>query len=315
MEGQASPPVHGLLGPFALSQTLDEVMSRSDSNVTDPHGPPAAAWGVSVPYCRPFCLAWKDLTVSVNGGQFVVLDGVIGHAKSGRLLAIMGPSGCGKTTLLQTLADSVRLIPMTRGHLKNAVQSGQIIVNGQEENLTFGKKTGLRYGEGLGREVMGDGSLGGNECLGEERAQWAQNGWNVLEARWSEEECELGAVGIYGLGSRGDGGRGEINQRKRERKRGSTLMGEINLWDCWSVLKNYVVPKLEVVIDKEKSILHAELMENIEEVILDPAKAKVRLKAENVDICYPPVFQSGGTLDLKPNAVSNDEPLYYDVWQ
>ncbi|CAM6087378.1 unnamed protein product [Calypogeia fissa] len=81
----------------------------------------------------------------------------------------------------------------------------------------------------------------------------------------------------------------------------------------WSVLKNYVVPKLEVVIDEEKSISHAELMENTEEVILDPAKAKVRLKAENVDICYPPVFQSGGTFDLKPSAVSNDEPLYYDA--
>ncbi|KAG6553865.1 hypothetical protein Mapa_004782 [Marchantia paleacea] len=81
----------------------------------------------------------------------------------------------------------------------------------------------------------------------------------------------------------------------------------------WSVLKNYVVPKLEVVIDEEKSITHAELMESTEEVIVDPSKAKVRLKAENVDICYPPVFQSGGTFDLKPSAVSDEEPLYYDA--
>ncbi|CAM6086301.1 unnamed protein product [Calypogeia fissa] len=130
MEGQASPPVHVLSGPFALSETSDEVMSRTDSNVTDPHGPPAAAWGVSVPYCRPVRLAWKDLTVSVNGGQFVVLDGVTGHAEPGRLLAIMGPSGCGKTTLLETLAG---------GRLKNAVQSGQVLVNGREDKLTFGK--------------------------------------------------------------------------------------------------------------------------------------------------------------------------------
>ncbi|KAI3882642.1 hypothetical protein MKX03_000082 [Papaver bracteatum] len=30
------------------------------------------------------------------------------------------------------------------------------------------------------------------------------------------------------------------------------------------------------------------------------------------DICYPPIFQSGGELDLRPNASSNEEKLYYD---
>ncbi|CAM6101501.1 unnamed protein product [Calypogeia fissa] len=97
MEGQASPPVHGLLGPFSLSETSDEVMYRTDSNVTDTHGAPAAAWAVSVPYCRPVRLAWKDLAVSVNGGQFLVLDGVTGHSEPNRLLAIMGPSGSEKS--------------------------------------------------------------------------------------------------------------------------------------------------------------------------------------------------------------------------
>ncbi|CAM6125780.1 unnamed protein product [Calypogeia fissa] len=99
-----------------------------------------------------------------------------------------------------------------------------------------GRKNGFRYGEGLGGEVMGDGSSGGNECLKEEQVQWAQNRWKVLEARWSKEECELGAVGMGwdGLGSRGDGRRGEINRRKREWKRGSTVMGDKNSWD-WCV--------------------------------------------------------------------------------
>ncbi|XP_011039012.1 PREDICTED: FACT complex subunit SPT16-like isoform X1 [Populus euphratica] len=79
-----------------------------------------------------------------------------------------------------------------------------------------------------------------------------------------------------------------------------------------SVMKQFVVPKLEQVIDEEKKISHSSLMGDTEKAILEPARIKVKLKAENVDICYPPVFQSGGEFDLKPSAASNDENLYYD---
>lgn len=79
-----------------------------------------------------------------------------------------------------------------------------------------------------------------------------------------------------------------------------------------SVMKNFVVPKLEKVIDEERKVTHSSLMDETEKAILDPLKVKVKLKAENVDICYPPVFQSGGKFDLKPGASSNDDYLYYD---
>ncbi|KAK9282890.1 hypothetical protein L1049_011115 [Liquidambar formosana] len=79
-----------------------------------------------------------------------------------------------------------------------------------------------------------------------------------------------------------------------------------------SVMKNYVVPKLENVIDEEKKVTHSSLMDDAEKAILEPTRAKVKLKAENVDICYPPIFQSGGNFDLKPSAASNDDYLYYD---
>ncbi|KAK7305637.1 hypothetical protein VNO77_43544 [Canavalia gladiata] len=78
------------------------------------------------------------------------------------------------------------------------------------------------------------------------------------------------------------------------------------------VMKNFVVSKLENVIDEEKKVLHSTLMEETEKVILEPSKANLKLKAENVDICYPPIFQSGGEFDLRPSAVSNDELLHYD---
>lgn len=79
-----------------------------------------------------------------------------------------------------------------------------------------------------------------------------------------------------------------------------------------SAMKNFVVPKLEKVIDEEKKVTHSLLMDDTEKAILEPAKIKVKLKAENVDICYPPIFQSGGKFDLRPSATSNDDHLYYD---
>ncbi|KAL8545357.1 hypothetical protein ACS0TY_005508 [Phlomoides rotata] len=79
-----------------------------------------------------------------------------------------------------------------------------------------------------------------------------------------------------------------------------------------SVMKHFVVPKLEKIIDEEKKVTHSSLMDDTEKVILEPAKIKVKLKADNVDICYPPIFQSGGEFDLKPSATSNDDNLFYD---
>ncbi|KAJ8447121.1 hypothetical protein Cgig2_022850 [Carnegiea gigantea] len=79
-----------------------------------------------------------------------------------------------------------------------------------------------------------------------------------------------------------------------------------------SAMKTFVVPKLEKVIDEEKKVAHSSLMDETEKVILEPAKIKVKLKAENVDICYPPIFQSGGQFDLRPSASSNDDNLYYE---
>ncbi|XP_026432051.1 FACT complex subunit SPT16-like [Papaver somniferum] len=79
-----------------------------------------------------------------------------------------------------------------------------------------------------------------------------------------------------------------------------------------SVMKHFVVPKLEKIIDEEKKVTHSSLMEDTEKAVQEPAKVKVKLKADNVDICYPPIFQSGGEFDLRPSASSNEENLYYD---
>ncbi len=47
-----------------------------------------------------------------------------------------------------------------------------------------------------------------------------------------------------------------------------------------------------------------------EEAILDPSKVGVKLKADAVDIAYPPSFQSGGAYDLRPSAPCDDANLH-----
>ncbi|KAF9621865.1 hypothetical protein IFM89_028453 [Coptis chinensis] len=77
-------------------------------------------------------LTWEDLCVTVSAGKNgsrSILEGLTGYAQPGEVLAIMGPSGCGKSTLLDALAG--RLDSKTR-------QSGQILVNGHRQGLTFG---------------------------------------------------------------------------------------------------------------------------------------------------------------------------------
>ncbi|KAM0848757.1 hypothetical protein ACQ4PT_054181 [Festuca glaucescens] len=79
-----------------------------------------------------------------------------------------------------------------------------------------------------------------------------------------------------------------------------------------SVMRKYVVPKVEKIIVDERKVTHSKLMVLTEKILLSPINIDVKLKAENVDICYPPIFQSGGKYDLRPAAFSNDDVLYYD---
>ncbi|KAL6141844.1 hypothetical protein ACLB2K_060130 [Fragaria x ananassa] len=79
-----------------------------------------------------------------------------------------------------------------------------------------------------------------------------------------------------------------------------------------SVVMQKMVTKLENVIDDEKKVTHSSLMDETEKLILEPSKVGLELNPQNVDICYPPIFQSGGKFDLRPGVASNDECLYYD---
>ncbi|KAF6170333.1 hypothetical protein GIB67_043023 [Kingdonia uniflora] len=77
-------------------------------------------------------LIWEDLWVTVSKGKngfLPILQGLTGYVQPGEVLAIMGPSGCGKSTLLDALAGRLD---------SNTKQSGDILVNGRTQSLSFG---------------------------------------------------------------------------------------------------------------------------------------------------------------------------------
>ncbi|KAK3034811.1 hypothetical protein RJ639_033716 [Escallonia herrerae] len=78
-------------------------------------------------------LTWESLSVTVSSGGKEgcksILEGITGYARPGEVVAIMGPSGCGKSTLLDALAG--RLASNTR-------QTGEILINGCKQQLTYG---------------------------------------------------------------------------------------------------------------------------------------------------------------------------------
>ncbi|KAK4340030.1 hypothetical protein RND71_041492 [Anisodus tanguticus] len=98
-------------------------------------------------------LTWNDLWVTVStskNGSKNILEGVTGYARPSELLAVMGPSGCGKSTLLDALAGILesnfyilrRLDFSTR-------QSGDILINGHKQKLSYGTSAYVTQDETL----------------------------------------------------------------------------------------------------------------------------------------------------------------------
>ncbi len=84
------------------------------------------------------------------------------------------------------------------------------------------------------------------------------------------------------------------------------------------VMKEHVMNKILSVIDEGRKVSHSKLSEDIESVVtgqLKRFKTKLppTLDTELVDICYPPIIQSGGNYSLKPSALSNDDSLHFGI--
>ncbi|KAI9000280.1 putative multidrug resistance ABC transporter [Gaertneriomyces semiglobifer] len=77
---------------------------------------------------------WQDVCydITIKGEHRRILDHVDGWVKPGTLTALMGVSGAGKTTLLDVLATRVTM----------GVVTGEMLVDGQQRDTSFQRKTG-----------------------------------------------------------------------------------------------------------------------------------------------------------------------------
>lgn len=79
------------------------------------------------------------------------------------------------------------------------------------------------------------------------------------------------------------------------------------------VLKHGFISRLEEVIDQDESITHEQLAQEVEAIIEEPSKIKLKVPKEDVESCYFPIVQSGGKYDIRVSAQSTKEKLKHDV--
>ncbi|KDO29493.1 hypothetical protein SPRG_06033 [Saprolegnia parasitica CBS 223.65] len=73
------------------------------------------------------------------------------------------------------------------------------------------------------------------------------------------------------------------------------------------------IEDMESIIDEDKKVKHDVLSAQIEGIYEDPGKIKVALSPDDIESCYSPIIQSGGTYDLRPSAQSSSSSLKFDV--
>lgn len=93
---------------------------------------------------------------------------------------------------------------------------------------------------------------------------------------------------------------------------------ELDLMKKSSVLSNKVmkhgcVKKMEEIIDSEQVVTNEGLAGFVEEILEDPSKIKLKVPKDDVQSCYYPIVQSGGTYDLRVSAQSSSDKLTHDI--
>ncbi|CAA21804.1 histone H2A-H2B chaperone, FACT complex subunit Spt16 [Schizosaccharomyces pombe] len=86
-----------------------------------------------------------------------------------------------------------------------------------------------------------------------------------------------------------------------------------------AVMSKYFVDELSTYIDQGKKITHSKFSDQMESLIDNEAFFQTKsLKLGDIDLdqlewCYTPIIQSGGSYDLKPSAITDDRNLHGDV--
>ena len=70
---------------------------------------------------------------------------------------------------------------------------------------------------------------------------------------------------------------------------------------------------IETHVDKRRSVKHTVLSESIHDMLQNPQKNGIKLRAENCEIAYLPVVQSGGNFELRVGAACDEHKLHSGV--
>lgn len=76
------------------------------------------------------------------------------------------------------------------------------------------------------------------------------------------------------------------------------------------IFSKYLKEQIMDIIDSDKKVKHSKLVEGIESSLTDK-KYISNVDPSNVDMCYPPIIQSGGNYNLKFSAVSDKNNLHF----
>lgn len=154
---------------------------------------------------NPFDVSFEGLglTIRYKGRPRVLLEGVSGTFRRGRLCAVMGPSGAGKTTFITVLLNKVRRT------------SGRVFVNGKQRDLSdYRKKIGYVPQSDilLGTETV-------REALFHSAITRLPNSWSSSSRRELIDEVmrvlHLEELSDRRIGDEGDAHRMSLGERKR----------------------------------------------------------------------------------------------------
>ncbi|KAL1140968.1 hypothetical protein AAG570_000894 [Ranatra chinensis] len=76
------------------------------------------------------------------------------------------------------------------------------------------------------------------------------------------------------------------------------------------VFNKYLKDQIMDIIDSDKKVKHSKLVEGVESALTDK-KYISNVDPSNLDMCYPPIIQSGGNYSLKFSAVSDKNTLHF----
>lgn len=78
------------------------------------------------------------------------------------------------------------------------------------------------------------------------------------------------------------------------------------------VFNKYLKDHIMEIIDADKKVKHSKLAEGVEQALGDK-KYVTGCDTSQLDVCYPPIIQSGGNYSLKFSAVSDKNHLHFDA--